>query len=93
MIYTKEVETDLHFIKYGAFAQLSKTYLNNRLVSSLGLRIDGNSFTNNTTTPNFSPCLSLAYNLTEKASINASLESIISSSIYDIRFWIKWRFL
>lgn len=83
-IYTKEVETDLHFIKYGAFAQLSKTYLNNRLVSSLGLRIDGNSFTNNTTTPNFSPRLSLAYNLTKQASINASLGRYYQLPAYTI---------
>ena len=34
-IYTKLVETDLHFIKYGAFAQLSKTYLVDRLVTLL----------------------------------------------------------
>ena len=84
VIYTKEVETDLHFIKYGAFAQLSKTYLNNRLVGSLGLRTDGNSFTNNTTTPNFSPRLSLAYNLTEKASINANLGKYYQLPAYTI---------
>ena len=93
VIYTKEVETDLHFIKYGAFTQLSKTYLNNRLVSSLGLRIDGNSFTNNTTTPNFSPRLSLAYNLTEKASINANLGKYYQLPAYTILgFGFKRRF-
>ncbi len=72
-IYTKLVETDLHFIKYGAFAQLSKTYLVDRLVTSIGFRIDGNSFTENTTTPNFSPRLSLSYNLSGKSSLNANL--------------------
>lgn len=83
-IYTKKVETDLHFIKYGAFAQLSKTYLVDRLVTSIGFRIDGNSFTDNTTTPNFSPRLSLAYNLTGKASINANLGRYYQLPAYTI---------
>ena len=40
-IYNKLVETDLHFIKYGAFAQLSKTYLVDRLVTSIGFMFYG----------------------------------------------------
>jgi len=72
-VVEKVVNSDLHFIKYGAFAQMSKTYLVDRLVSSLGVRIDGNSFTENKTTPNFSPRLSLAYNLTGKSSINTNI--------------------
>ena len=72
-IYSKLVNTDLNFIKYGAFAQLSKTYLVDRLVSSFGFRIDGNSFTENTNTPNFSPRLSLSYKLSGKSSLNANL--------------------
>lgn len=69
----KQVNSDLHFIKYGAFAQLSKTYLVDRLVTSFGIRTDGNSFTENTTTPNISPRLSLAYNLSGKSSVNANI--------------------
>ena len=83
-IYIKAVETDLHFIKYGAFAQLSKTYLVDRLVTSVGFRIDGNSFTDNSTTPNFSPRLSLAYNLTGKSSINANLGRYYQLPAYTI---------
>ena len=83
-IYSKLVETDLHFIKFGAFAQLSKTYLVDRLVTSVGFRIDGNSFTDNTTTPNFSPRLSLAYNLTGKASVNANLGRYYQLPAYTI---------
>lgn len=78
------VEADLHFIKYGAFAQLSKTYLVDRLVTSFGFRIDGNSFTENTTTPNFSPRLSLAYNLSQKASVNANLGRYYQLPAYTI---------
>ena len=73
IITDKKVNADLHFIKYGAFAQVSKTYLVDRLVTSFGIRTDGNSFTENSTTPNLSPRLSLAYNLNGKSSINANL--------------------
>ena len=64
---------DLHFIKYGAFTQISKTYFENKLTSSFGLRIDGNSFTENVNSNNFSPRLSLAYNLNSKTSINSNI--------------------
>ena len=40
-IITDKSNADLHFIKYGAFAQVSKTYLVDRLVT-LGIRTDGN---------------------------------------------------
>ena len=83
-IYTKLVETDLHFIKYGAFAQLSKNYLVDRLVTSIGFRIDGNSFTENTTTPNFSPRLSLSYNLSGKSSLNTNLGRYYQLPAYTI---------
>ncbi|MEE3037337.1 MAG: TonB-dependent receptor [Bacteroidota bacterium] len=73
IITDKIVNAELHFIKYGAFAQVSKTFLVDRLVTSFGIRTDGNSFTENSTTPNLSPRLSLAYNLNVKSSINANL--------------------
>jgi hypothetical protein len=64
---------NLHFIKYGAFTQISKTYFENKLTSSFGLRIDGNSFTDNANSHNFSPRLSLAYNINSKTSINSNI--------------------
>ena len=64
---------NLHFIKYGAFTQISKTYFENKLTSSFGLRVDGNSFTDNANSPNLSPRLSLAYNLNSKTSINSNI--------------------
>jgi len=64
---------NLHFIKYGAFTQISKTYFENKLTSSFGLRIDGNSFTDNANSHNLSPRLSLAYNLNSKTSINSNI--------------------
>jgi outer membrane receptor for ferrienterochelin and colicin len=83
-IYNKLVDTDLYFMKYGAFAQLSKTYLVDRLITSIGFRIDGNNFTENTTTPNFSPRLSLSYNLSDKSSINANLGKYYQLPAYTI---------
>jgi len=64
---------DLHFIKYGAFAQISKTYFENKLTSSIGLRLDGNSFTDNANSHNISPRVSLAYNINSKTSINSNI--------------------
>jgi hypothetical protein len=64
---------NLHFIKYGAFTQISKTYFENKLTSSFGLRIDGNSFTDNANSHNLSPRFSLAYNLNSKTSINSNI--------------------
>ena len=65
--------SDLQFIKYGLFAQISKTYLANTLSTSFGLRIDGNSFTESTNSTNLSPRLSLAYNINSKTSINTNI--------------------
>ena len=65
--------SNLQFIKYGLFAQISKTYLANTLSSSFGLRIDGNSFTKSTNSTNLSPRLSLAYNINSKTSINTNI--------------------
>ena len=65
--------SNLQFIKYGLFAQISKTYLANTLSTSFGLRIDGNSFTESTNSTNLSPRLSLAYNINSKTSINTNV--------------------
>ena len=83
-IDTNFVETDLHFIKYGVFVQLSKTYLVDKLVTSIGFRIDGNSFTENTTNNNFSPRLSLSYNLSGNSSLNANLGRYYQLPAYTI---------
>ena len=72
-IITGNNNSNLHFIKYGFFTQISKTYFANTLISSFGLRIDGNSFTENASSPNLSPRLSLAYNLNNKTSINGNI--------------------
>ncbi|MDB0027395.1 TonB-dependent receptor [Flavobacteriales bacterium] len=72
-VYLGTQNVNLHFIKYGAFTQISKSYFKNKLTSSFGLRIDGNSFTNYANSNNLSPRFSLAYNLNSKTSINSNI--------------------
>jgi len=76
--------SNLNFIKYGVFTQISKTYFANSLTSSFGLRIDGNSFTESTNSPNLSPRLSLAYNLNNKISINSNIGRFYQLPSYTI---------
>lgn len=58
--------------KYGAFAQVSRTYLQDRLTLSAGLRIDGNDYSDDMSNPlaQLSPRFSAAYSLAEKWSVN-----------------------
>ena len=83
-IFTGVVNADLNFLKYGAFTQIGKTYFSNKLVASFGLRIDGNSFTESKNTPNLSPRLSLAFNLSEKISLNSNIGRFYQLPTYTI---------
>jgi carboxypeptidase-like protein/TonB-dependent receptor-like protein len=64
--------TNLNLLKYGISAQASKTIINSRLLVTFGFRVDGNSYNKNMSNPlnQFSPRLSLSYNLTEKTFLN-----------------------
>ena len=61
-------ETGINFVKYGLFAQASKSFFNDRFDVSLGFRTDANTFTTqqNQLKETFSPRLSLSYALTEE---------------------------
>lgn len=67
-----DYSSDLIFFKYGLFGQLSNTLLYNRLVLSLGLRLDGNSFNTEMSNPlnEISPRVSASYSLDSKWSLN-----------------------
>ncbi|WP_018477684.1 TonB-dependent receptor [Pontibacter roseus] len=71
---TVDYNTDLSFFRYGAFGQVSKSVLDNRLGLSFGLRTDMNTFTEEGQNPlnTLSPRLSLSYIVTDKWSVNAS---------------------
>lgn len=65
----------IEFFKYGLFGQVSKNVFNDRLLISLGVRSDMNSFTQDGNNPlnTFSPRLSLAYHVAKRIDINASV--------------------
>lgn len=77
-------DSNLDFFRYGGYAQLSGTILDNRLGVSLGLRTDMNSFTDSGNNPieTLSPRLSLSYSLTEQWNVNASVGRYYKIPIY-----------
>ena len=64
--------SDFKMQKYGAFAQISRKMDEDRLVLSLGARLDGNNFNKNMSNPlnQFSPRFSLSYALTPQFAFN-----------------------
>ncbi len=67
--------SEIDFFRYGAFGQLSKKVLKDRLLLSFGMRSDMNSFTTtgNNLLKTLSPRLSFAYSLNEKWDLTASI--------------------
>ncbi len=67
--------TNLNLAKWGAFAQVSKSVFEERLVLSAGARMDANNYSKdmNNLFKQFSPRLSASYILTDKWSINANI--------------------
>ncbi len=67
-----DYSSEISFLKYGVFAQVSNTLFSNRLTLSLGTRLDGNTFNDEMSNPlnQFSPRLSVSYSLNEKWSVN-----------------------
>lgn len=72
--------------KYGAFAQVSKTFFDSKLGVSAGLRTDMNSFTSTGSDPmeTLSPRLSLSYVLSDKWTANASVGRYFKLAPYTI---------
>jgi TonB dependent receptor/CarboxypepD_reg-like domain/TonB-dependent Receptor Plug Domain len=75
--------TGIDFLKYGAFFQVSRSFINSRLGISFGLRTDMNSFTTTGYNPleTLSPRLALSYALTDKWKISASVGSYYKAPI------------
>ncbi len=67
-----DYDSQLKIHKYGLFAQASKTFLEGRLSTSVGFRMDGNSYSKEMSNPleQFSPRLSLSYSLTADLALN-----------------------
>jgi outer membrane receptor for ferrienterochelin and colicin len=66
--------TDISLVKYGLFGQVSRNFLADQLVISLGTRFDGNNYSAEMQNPltQFSPRFSLAYSLSDVLSLNAN---------------------
>ncbi len=74
-IFEDIFNSEIDFIKYGLFGQVSKEYLNNKLGVSFGFRLEGvdyNSEMKNILNQ-FSPRLSLSYSFNDKLSLNSSV--------------------
>lgn len=70
-----EYESTIDLFKYGLSGNVSKRFLESRLLVSLGLRFDGSSYNNDMSNlfKQFSPRLSLSYSLTDKTILNAGI--------------------
>ncbi len=69
---TVNFSSDIDFSKYYAFGQISRKFQNDRLVLSLGARLDGTSYSDDMSNPleQFSPRFSLSYALSERFAVN-----------------------
>jgi len=70
-----DYNSSLDLFKWSMFGQVSKKIFRERLLVSLGIRMDANSYSNemNNLLDQFSPRLSLSYYITEKFAINSNI--------------------
>jgi outer membrane receptor for ferrienterochelin and colicin len=73
--FAENFNDEIDFWKYGAFVHASKDLFNNSLLVSGGVRTDLNTFTANGNNPlkTLSPRLSLAYHISQKWDVSASV--------------------
>ena len=83
---TIKSNTGINFIKYGAFGQVARTFLDRKLNLSLGVRIDGNTFmaNGNNVFKQFSPRLSGSYTISNNLKFNASIGRYFKIPTYTI---------
>ncbi|MCE1197675.1 MAG: TonB-dependent receptor, partial [Marinilabiliales bacterium] len=72
---TIDYRSDLSFVKYGLFGQLTRNFLEDRLNLSAALRADGNNYSSQMSNPleNLSPGLSASYKITGRSSLNFNM--------------------
>tara|TARA_B100000963_G_scaffold107006_1_gene93009 strand:+ start:66183 stop:68540 length:2358 start_codon:yes stop_codon:yes gene_type:complete len=86
-LYSLDYSTGIDFMKYGFFAKAERKFLEDNLGFSFGFRIDADSFSEGSNMrDNFSPRMSLTYNLTEDQTwkINASVGRYYKIPTYTI---------
>jgi outer membrane receptor protein involved in Fe transport len=65
--------TTINFIKYGAFANITKSFFEEKVDISVGFRLDADNFTDNKIFKTFSPRASLSYEFIPSWKVNASV--------------------
>lgn len=68
-----DYKTKIDFIKYGFFANVSNTFLENKLDVSFGFRLDDDTFLNTNVLETFSPRLALSYKLDQTWRLSATV--------------------
>jgi len=77
--------TEIDFLKYGLFTNVTKSFFESRLDVSFGIRADADSFTeDNNIGQTISPRLGLSYSLTEKWKINGTVGRYYKIAPYTI---------
>lgn len=81
-----QLNSAIEFFKYGAFGDVSRKLLGDRLTLTFGLRFDGNTFTNtgNEVWRTLSPRFSGSYALTSNFNVNASVGRYYKIPIYTV---------
>jgi hypothetical protein len=78
-------ETEIDFMKYGGYANITRSFLDERLDFSFGFRVDGDSFTKgNSLLSAFSPRMALSYEFTDDWKLKASVGRYYKLAPYTI---------
>jgi len=74
-LLVEEYDATLNTYNFGLFGQVSKSYFNDRLVTSFGLRADGSTYSDDMSNPleQLSPRASLSYALTSEYYLNFNI--------------------
>ena len=83
---TIDFESKLNLLKTSLFGQISKKFLNEKLIGSFGLRTDQNSYSNEMSNPidQLSPRLSIAYAMNDKLSLNFNIGKYFQLPAYTV---------
>lgn len=76
--------SQIDFFKYGAFANVTKSFFDGKLDISAGFRVDADTFTNTNLGNTFSPRLSTSYEFVESWKLNASIGRYYKIAPYTI---------
>ena len=77
--------TEIDFMKYGLFSNVTKSFFQSRLDVSFGVRADGDSFTeDNNIGQTISPRVGLSYSITEKWKLNGTVGRYYKIAPYTI---------